>query len=96
MSNLPAWNCRGTAPGASKYFTVSMPEVLQRKIWLTVKSNLILAVGTWLYYPRLLLVESKTEDFILRSSENSLVCNGQLVKYKLLQWGKRVNAMPGC
>lgn len=59
MSHLPAWDCRGVIPRASKTFTASMPEVLQRKNWLLIKSNLILGAGTWLYHPGVLLVESK-------------------------------------
>lgn len=58
-SDLPAWGYRGAAPRASKHFTDSVPEVLQRKIWLRVKLNLILGVRTWLYHPRLSLVKCK-------------------------------------
>lgn len=47
--------------------------------------------------PKSLLIESKTKDFILTSSEieGNLQCDRQFVEYKLPQWDKRVNAVPG-
>lgn len=64
-----------------------MPEVLQRKsntrCWKITFTGSIQVL--------------QTGDSILRSSEigNDLGCDGQLVKYELLEWGKRVNEMPG-